>query len=435
MTDARDRGDEANGATMMHVRTTVLLALAGASCTIPGTIGDLPGTSDSGAEGETGTTVGSSADGHSSQTAEDGDGDGDGTSETTFDPSDGGSGTTGDVVELCTHEPSGSEPGSVIGEWMLHGVVGHEVAVVNGRVWVVGKTIDAGEADDHTRILRFDGAKGQSSWTWEAPGNVQTNPRHIAAIGDRVFIGIDLPGTEHCAWCSERTLIAYDDNNFVPTDPVFTLPLGAGSWGMAATATGTLLVVGSTSDDGVQFAVTLSEFDLDGNLVRVVDDSKEISGDQLIVSHAFPGRTGDAMASGRYANDPNSGWVARWGQTLGFNWLLGGSSAFTIGRSPNGEYLNAYSNDATSSLQRGTADGGNVWQVDIDSLPSDIAIDCDDSIVAAGVVVERRDGDGSLQWSTPTDGIAKAVALGPEGNVYAIVSGDDSDVLVNYAGL
>ena len=414
------------GATLMHVRTTVLFTLAGASCMFGKPIGDLPGTSDSGAEGESGTTAG---DGNSSQTAED-----DGTSETTFDPSEG---TTGEVVELCEHEPSGLEPGSVVWEHAFEGFMGHEVAVVNDRPWIIGNSTDTGEADDHTRFARIDAdGVGFSSWTWAAPGNVLTNPRLIAAIDDRVFVGINLPGAEHCPWCSERMIIAYDDNNFVPTDPAWELSLGEGAWGMSATPSGTLVVVGSTSDDGVEFEVEITEIDVDGNIIASTPNVLSEEPGPYVVTRVAVGPLGDIIASGGLADQPDGGWTARWTGSHEFNWLLGGSTALggALARAPNGDYLHAFVNPPMV-LERSLAEAGIVWQVEIESEPSDIAVDCDDSIVLAGAGLERRDGDGTVQWTHSLGPAIVAVAIADNGDILALSTHGEASLLERYAGL
>ena len=402
-------------------------------------IGGLPGTSDSGADGASAsTTSDSAADGHSSQSAGD-----DGTSETTFVPGDddGDEGSTGDPSELCEHEPSGLEPGSVIWEQALADFVGRELLVMDGRTWLIGQRVESGAL----QFLRI-GEEGveQSGWTWSAPGGASSEPRHIAALPEgRVVFGVDVLGDDDCAWCPERRLLAFDDGDFVPSDPVWELSLGAGAWALTESVTGTVVVVGATSNDGNAIDMSLTEIDAEGSVIREVESKDGFVGEALGWPYrAAVGPSGQIFAIGAFAEGlgGNQGWRASWSVDLLLYWFEGtGSSdhrdiAATTNDDPIVVLHFDFAGPEFSRIDHDTAEF--VWRMPWDDSSSSVATDCDGSIVVGGTEVQRLDGDGAVQWTTLTAGIAKVLAVDTDGSIIALVDIDQgNEVLLKLAGL
>jgi len=413
---------------VMQLRTTIVITLCNAGCLVPGTLGDEPSETSS----ET-TAVAddddTGDDGHTSQTA--GDASATPAATTAGESSDGGESTTGENPNaLCEHEPSGLTPGTIDWEVDLVTWRGADLAVSSELVAIVGSsTIDGAWA-----TFTPDGVNTNSGfWYPEGMTPMATVGRHVVALADgRFAAGFDVVDQVQCQWCAERWLVMFSSDGAIEWEQ----SLGEGSWAIAALPAGTIGVVDMTSADGLDFAATVHEIDVDGNVLRSVPTvPDEFEGP---VSRAAAGPDGGIFAVG--SRDPiDGGYVARWTNSFAFNWSYGGPWFHALASAANGDVFYTMGSEVfvPVTLERSIADGGIIWQAEIDTIPTDLATDCDDSVVVGSTTVSRHDGiDGTLQWSTPVDGTAVAVAVDQAGGVLALVDRDEGEgALIHLAGL
>jgi hypothetical protein len=446
VTDDSDRGDASIGARLMYTRTTIVFALANASCSIPGIIGDLPTSTDSGsADDDTGVGPDSGADGHSSQSA----GDDAATTETTFVPGDdggdddddggdddddddgGGGDTTGSDSELCEREPSGYAPGTLIWEMPMPELSAHELISTPDAIWMIGES----DVDGAMTLARASHDGGSFETTiWPGPESVSKSARHLVALPNgRIVAGFDVALTEDpCASCAERFLVAYDSL----AAPAWELSLGQGTWGVTISQAGTIYVVGSVLEPQRDAGVTLMEYDPEGNLIRLLDDALEGSTTPIVTRAYSTGAAwNDLIGVGTLPFEADAAWTNSWGEDFDHSWgFTSAGPIYSFATVWNGDFVQARTKPPLV-LERKLSALDLYWEAGLAEVPNAIATDCDDSIVLAGDTLERRSGDGSVQWSQPAEATIRRVTVTDNGDILVLFDPSESQMLQRRAAL
>lgn len=401
----------------MQRRPTILLALASTSCLIGEPIGDLPGQGDTGAGSldPSSEASGEVGDGHSS------DPDDDGTSETTFDPTSADESTTGDGIELCTHSPSGLEPGSVVWQEVLS-VYPRDVVALDAGVLVLG--------EEH--LLRWT-TEGEPVFDVElaAPGSSLQSLQLVALRQDQFVAAFYDWNDGEPEYLADRWLMGFDGDG----ENLWETSLGEGSFAIAATGTGTVAVVSASSSDGIEWATTLLELDDHGDVIRSVPTDIVVDAP---VQGGAAGPSGELLGFGLAES---GSWIAQWREDYDANWsdTRLDVPTYAVAFAPGGDAVVAMGQGATGYLlERLDPDqAAPLWERELAEYPHDVDVDCDGSIVIGGHDgVSRRDADGTLQWTTPLGDSPLVVDIDSQGNIYSIVHENVEDpILVKLAGL
>lgn len=357
----------------------------------------------------------------------------------TMDPDDGADdfdddgsvdSSSGGSTELCERVPSGLAPGSVIWETASPTLTGNDVVATE-----YGVTF-GGSYENRAAIVKLtEQGTEYRVREWEPLEPAWSVARQIVALPDGVVVvGVDSSEVEEpCAWCWDRWLVAYDDTG----ELLWEFGLGFGAWAIAATPTGTIVVVGSSSDDdGATFVETLLEIDADGAVLRSVSASPEAMGFVAIPSDAVVGTGGNVVAVGIDSDGPG-GWLLAWTSAYEVHWGFGGSSGYSgIALASNDDLVVPEGDPEISvDLYRRSFDGSIVWNVPLVGAPSDLAVDCNDEIVLALGSVTRLDAAANPLWETSLAAELIAVAIDPEGDVVVLARSGDELQIAELAGM
>jgi hypothetical protein len=336
--------------------------------------------------------------------------------------------STGEAELVCDRTPSGMEPGSVRSSFVI-GTVATDIALTDDALWIVGHTSTFTNLTIDRR--RLDG-NWSGGFMIPSAGVGDLAPRRAIGLGDRVVFAVDIVQDPGCEWCNERWLVAYDDVDEISVR-AWDLVLEAGSWDIARTDDGTILVASVASEDGVTFTTTLQEIDRDGNVMRSeTENGISVHGP---MTRLAVGALDDVLLIGHEAG-LQDGWMSHWASDFD---LTSSSTEVTtryaLGSLPNGDNLQAYAGASGPVLERASPQLDTEWTIDLDVQPRALVGDCDEGFVVAGGSVSRLDGAGNVQWSTPVIGVALSAVIDEAGDVLALVqTGSGQSSVTTYVG-